>query len=190
MAALPLPPIEFLRECFSYDPATGEFVWKTRPKHHFHDDARCNNWNSIMAGKPAFQTRCGKGYLRCEVVYEGRRVRLGAARVAFKLMTGEEPEMVDHINRQVDDNRFINLRASDNSKNQANTNRRGDRGLPKGVFLEGGRFVSRAYSANGVRKYLGTFKTPAEAHAAYRAHSENRYGEHFCPGDPVESVFD
>ena len=28
-------PVEYLRECFHYDPETGELTWKERPLSHF-----------------------------------------------------------------------------------------------------------------------------------------------------------
>lgn len=179
MAANPLPPVEFLRECFRYCPKSGQFVWRARPAGHFDKLHICTTWNTKMAGKRAFITPDKDGYLKAEVVHEGRRTRLRASRVAWKMMTGEEPKMVDHRDRKVTNNRFANLRPSNNSLNQANTIGKPNKTLPKGVHAEGKRFSARAYSAEGKKLRLGSFVTVEEAKVAYDAHSRARYGEHF-----------
>ena len=42
MAARKLPDIDYVREALSYDPATGIFIWRERPAHHFPD---AKTWN-------------------------------------------------------------------------------------------------------------------------------------------------
>lgn len=179
MAANPLPPVEFLRECFRYYPKSGRFVWLERPARHFSKLHICMTWNAKMAGKRAFITPGADGYVRAEVVFEGRRMRLNAGRVALKLMTGEEPEMVDHRDRNTKNNRFANLRASNRYLNQANTAAKRGKALPKGVFSEGRRFVTSVAVAGNRKRRLGSFATPEEAKAVYDAHQSARYGEHF-----------
>ena len=190
MSARPLPPIEFLRECFRYDPETGRFWWRQRPEHHFTDAIRAQQWNTRHAGKATMRTRDGSGYLKCEVDFFGSRRRLLAARVAFKLLTGEEPECVDHKNGSRIDNSYGNLRGATAQQNQANTKGRAAKPLPKGVFFEGSRFIARAYDEAGRKVFLGSYAAPKEAKAAYDAHMRSRHPAHFNPGPAKPSVFD
>jgi hypothetical protein len=184
-----LPPVEFLRECFKYDEKTGVFRWRQRPEHHFPPD-RASNWNSRMAGKRAFLTK-NRGYLYSEVVYEGRRLHMQAARVAYKLLTGEEPLILDHINGKPGDNRASNLRATDHYGSAWNCHKEKDRGgVPRGAFFnpKSGRWYSRV-SEGPRRVHLGSFATAEEAHQAWRAYTEPRRGEFFNPGASRLGVF-
>lgn len=189
MAITPLPPTEFLHECFSYDPATGLFVWRRRPQSHFPDEITAHYWNLRYAGTTALAQDC-QGHLKGEVRYEGRRYRLFAHRVAFALMTGQEPEQIDHVNGAKSDNRWGNIRAATASGNMRNRPPR-QKHLPKCVFPTGkGRFYSRTYGPDGENAYLGTFGTPAEAHAAYVAFVKPFHGEFFNPGPPTPTIWD
>ena len=189
----PLPPVEFLQECFRYDPETGALYWRHRPDHHFSTALRATQWNSRHSGSPALRTFAVRSdgshkTLRGEFIYGGRRFRVSAHRVIFKLMTGEEPEMVDHKNCDSLDNRWANLRAA-----TAVTNRQNNRGrktvLPKCVSFEKGRF--RAIGGVGAKNIsLGSYGSPAEAHAAWCAWAKPLHGEFFNPGPPSASVFD
>lgn len=125
----------------------------------------------------------------CEVVYEGSRHKLRANRVAWKLMTGEEPEMVDHQNLDVTDDRFDNLRASDRFSNRHNAPGSAAHDLPKGVTRSGKRFRSKGYH-KGVVYSFGAFDTASEAHEAYCAWAREIHGEFFNPGPLKAAVFD
>jgi len=98
----PIP--EIVREWFSYDSETGEITRKST--------------NTVQA------TKNTKGYI---VLCGKDRKTYQASRVAWFLHTGEDPgEMfVDHINQQVDDNRFENLRLLDYSDNKINSHQLG-----------------------------------------------------------------
>ena len=91
-----LPPIEWLRERYSYDPETGAI---TGPR-----------------GKTV-KSKVGNGYLRIAIAYNGRLVKLQQHRLAFALMQNRWPHLVDHINADRGDNRWCNLRESSNSEN-------------------------------------------------------------------------
>ena len=182
MSAAPLPPIEFLRECLAYEPATGAFTWRRRPATHFSSELRCAQWNTRHAGTPALVSVRKDGYLAGEVVYEGRRVRLNAARVAFLFVTGEQPEVVDHKNGVVIDNGAENLRAATNVQNVWNlTKHKQGKILPRGVVQERGKFVA-GIAENGKRKRIGSFSCPTAAHLAYRVYARAVRGEFFNPG--------
>ena len=181
MAANPLPPQDFLRECFLYDPATGKFEWLRRPENHFATPEAAQSWNVRQAGSPAFRGRDKDGRHRCDVRYEGRQYRILASRAALKIMTNEEPEIVDHRNRDTGDDRFENLRAATSSQNNANRRGRSKTGLPKGVSFDKGRFQAIG-GYKGVRYYLGSFRTPEEAHEAYCVWARQLHGEFFNAG--------
>lgn len=171
MAFRKIPPQEYLRECFDYDPQTGITVWRARPIHHFQNESYQKRFLTRCAGK-----QCGA------LSDEGRRyvslcgVRYPLTRVLWKLMTGEEPETVDHINGDPADDRFKNLRAATHIQNCFNRLGPKTRKLPKGVrFCKNG--WESAIDAYGVTHYLGRFKSQKDAEAAYKEAAERLHGE-------------
>lgn len=101
-----------------------------------------------------------------------------AHRLAFFLMTGSWPKgHVDHINGVKTDNRWCNLREANMAQNNANEGLRSTNtsGL-KGVSWHKKARKWRAYiGATG--EHLGLFDTREDAHAAYLAEADKRYGE-------------
>lgn len=99
-----LPSVDFLRERFCYDPETGQI---TGP-----------------SGKPIGVIN--DRYLKIGIARPDRGMRLFSAhRLAFVLMTGNWPNIVDHIDRNRTNNRWSNLRDgdhADNARNKAQTN--------------------------------------------------------------------
>jgi hypothetical protein len=80
-------------------------------------------------------------------------------------MMGEDiPELVDHINRDPSDNRWVNLRPADKSINAINAKRRPSKSGHIGVcwWEERGKWVARARRHN-VSRTIGYYKTLAEA---------------------------
>lgn len=87
---------------------------------------------------------------------------------------GEVPTLIDHINGNPKDCRFCNLRAANyklNAFNQRRKRRTANQSLPIGVTIRKNH-PSVPYQAcikhNGKSKFLGGFKTPEEAAAAYK----------------------
>ena len=96
------------------------------------------------------------------------------------LKTDELPKglEVDHINGDKLDNRRSNLRScthDQNCKNQKlpRDSKSGFRGVS---WARCGKWSSQIV-VNGVQIYLGRFKTPEEAHAAYEAAAVKHFGE-------------
>lgn len=141
-----------------YDPATGHF---TRAGERI-DRQRKDGYHRVKLGEERFL----------------------AHRAAFLFMTGEWPaELVDHINGDRGDNRWSNLRPASLSENQWNQFR-AQRGNGSGLL--GVSRMSRhrpgfyaRIAINGHSRYLGTFKTAEEAHAAYLAAKAELHPETF-----------
>jgi len=149
-----LPSQETLRGLFSYDPDTGHLTnLSTRSSRAVKGDRA----GSLM----------GTGYRRILI----DNVEYGEHRLIWKLVYGEDPNIIDHINSLPCDNRLCNLRncsVGDNNRFAAAKKNC----LPLGVkqLKEKGkaydRYMARA-TVNGKRVYLGTFDTPEQAHNAY-----------------------
>lgn len=145
-----------LKELLHYDSETGIFTWKNCPKH---------DRNGMRAG-----SRRHNGYI--SIMVEQHAVM--AHRLAFLYMTGSmPPNHVDHINLDKADNRWENLRLATKSENGANSRQRCKSGL-KGAYYNAK--CNCWYSKIG-KKYLGAFKTPEEANAAFLLAARENYGE-------------
>ena len=109
---------------------------------------------------------------------EGKQYQ--AHRLAFLLVHGVLPDKdVDHINGQRNDNRWENLRVVDRATNMANRtcpNKNNIAGLLGASKRRDNCWVAQI-SEKGVKQYLGAFKTPQEASAAYAAAKK---GVHFA----------
>lgn len=111
MAIKSLPPLSRLMELLNYEPSTGLFTWRVN---------RGRNGNGARAGDVAGCIDRTTGYVKLYVDgYNGL-----AHRLAWYFMTGENPNVIDHINRVRHDNRFINLRDCRVQENLWNLNTR------------------------------------------------------------------
>lgn len=152
-------PADRLRAILSYDPGTGEFYWKAGKR----------------AGKRA-GCLSPTGYWVIKV----EKVLYRAHRLAWLYMTKSWPsDQIDHRNRDKIDNRWNNLRSANASQNAANRKRSalntsGFKGVHKGQ-RGGWRAMIRI---DGVKKHLGSFKTPEEAHAVYVKAATRVYGRY------------
>lgn len=152
--ALPSLTAARLRELVHYDPETGVFTRVLRI-------GKRGRVGDILG------SNAGGGYLQVGV--NGRAFY--AHRLAWLYMTGEWPQNhIDHIDGERTNNRFTNLRDVECRVNLENTrpssrpNRSGLMGARKHPLAD--RWTAEICS-RGQRRYLGIFKTPEEAHAAY-----------------------
>lgn len=165
---------EYLRSILSYDPETGNFVWKSRPREHFATLNAYSVWNSRCAGKRA---GCSSSrYLQIGI--DGKRYAEHS--LAWLYMTGQWPVgEIDHINLDKHDNRFANLRLATRKENGRNiallrTNKSGC----KGVFWNSNaKRWQAAIRVDGRRIYLGTHECINEAATAYAKAARLYHGE-------------
>ena len=157
--------IDDLRKTFSYDPETGAI---TRRK------------TGRVIGKVN-----NRGYV--QVHYRGA-LRV-AHRLAFAIMEGREPKVLDHINRDRSDNRWCNLREVTPSQNMWNRSRQSNNTSGyKGVYWH---TKAKKYRAKikkfSVVVWLGDYDTAEAAAAAYNKAALELHGEFACLNE-IEQV--
>lgn len=155
---------EELRERLHYDPDTGVFTRRIATGRH-----GCHKAGSVIGSinkKDGYlYARLGKG--------KGRLYSLH--RLAWLYQTGEWPKEIDHINTMRSDNRFVNLRETTRTLN--NANRSAPTARKKGAFYQPDRGNWRSHiSVNGKLIFLGRFPTEDQAHEAYCAAAAKYFG--------------
>lgn len=172
MAATVYPGARTLRELVAYSPRTGVFRWRWRARHWFKRDGTMKGWNKRFAGQII-----GRQALRCMCV--NNQTTLVRAQVAWIIMTGRKSRrIIDHINGDTTDDRWHNLRQATKAQNAQNTAKNKPHDLPKGVWLQKGRYRAKIV-AKGQRYYLGMFATAEEAHQAYCEAGHRLHGRFF-----------
>lgn len=143
-----------LRDAFDYDRYLGILTWRTKP-----------SWG-VSAGEVAGRLRPGNRYAK--VRYK-KRLHF-VHRIIWAWWHGEWPSgVIDHINRNPEDNRIFNLRDCPQHKNSTNSKMRKDNTTGfKGVCFHKctGRYTAQIQHKKKLR-YIGLYKTPEEAAAAY-----------------------
>ena len=173
MATAKLPDIRFVRDCLDYNPDTGVFTWRERPREHFPSDRIWRAWNARLAGKTTGFVTANSARRNFVLINLDNRT-FKAHRLAWLLVHGRAvPQVIDHINGNASDNRIANLRAATKSTNAMNS------GVPtnnasgvKGVFHHTKRYPETPFIAyisfGGKRHHLGYFRTLEEAAEARR----------------------
>lgn len=151
-----------LKEILSYDPDTGFFRWKVKPRKGIQA-------GTIISGFDHY------GYGTVKIA----RKPYGLHRLAWLYVYGEWPSAeIDHINGTRNDNRIANLREATRQTNSVNSrmhkdNTVGFKGVTKQTLADS--YCARI-KVNKRTIYLGTFPTPEEAHAAYAAAAQKYFG--------------
>lgn len=154
---------ERLRELLCYDPETGALCW-IKPTSNVVKPSQIIRPNS-------------HGYVTVRL--DGGLYR--AHHLAWFYMTGAWPKGdVDHKNLDRSDNRWTNLREASVAQNRANTgcrshNKSGLKGVQK---AHGANRWNARITVDSKTRYLGSFKTPLEAHAAYVKAAREAFGEY------------
>lgn len=172
MAAKPLPERSLLLKRFHYDPTSGMLSWRHLEGHPL--SATELRWNAKLGGKEA-GTVAKNGY---RYVNLSKSLYL-AHRIIWKMVTGQEPVCIDHINHNPLDNRFHNLRAVDHAGNMQNLPlRKTSKSGVGGVSWCRSKKSWRAYiTINKKTHYLGYFVTIEDAALARKA-KERELGFH------------
>ncbi len=172
------PTQERLRELLDYAPSTGILTWRVRVN------------SMVPAGMRAGTLNTASGYRYISVDKNSTTEH----RVIWCWMTGEwPPSEVDHKNRVRNDNKWENLRLASESDNKGNRPPFPNKtGFP-GVKRVAAPYLKReCYSATvtrgNVKKYLGVFDTPEEAHAAYVTARNELYGEFVYTALPEKTI--
>jgi hypothetical protein len=177
---LKLPSREILEKLLKYHPSIGKLFWRERDIGLFNAGPNdsvwriCNAWNSKHAGSEAGYVS-SEGY-RCVTIF-GYTYK--AHRIIWKMMHGEEPLHIDHINGDRQDNNFINLRSVSQAENNKNasirsTNTSGVTGVSWVKSSEKWRVQIRN---SGVDVTIGTYANFDEAVIARKA-AEKALGYH------------
>lgn len=149
-----------LKTALCYFPETGDFIWKSR-------EDRNRAWNSRRAGTLA-GTYDAQGYRVIIIDY----VSYKSHRLAWLYVHGRWPvEDMDHINRDKQDNRLVNLRECSRSMNNHNRGllSNSSSGINGVSFCRTTNRWRAKIRVSGKQLHLGRFDTPEEAGEAYYA---------------------
>lgn len=167
MTIFKIPTKEQLGQRVRYEPETGKLFWKPWPEAP-------KGWKERCEGKEAFIAGKDNGYLFGTVTFheDGRvmKYRAYAHRAIWKLVYGDEPEFVDHINGDRQDNRLSNLRAVTRQENAINKRLRSDNQSGYHGVRETRHGTWRAeIGLGGKSTIIGTYPTLEYALVARRA---------------------
>jgi len=153
-----------LQQWVTYDPLTGYF--------HYTKEAR--------PGCPRVAVDLADGYVGVRI----KGYTYQAARLALLYMTGKWPEeVVDHIDRDKKNNKFINLRPATQKQNAQNNVAQSQ--FPLGVTSHSaGKVWYAGITNDGIYKHLGAYKTVDEAAHAYNKEAIATRGD-FAVLNPV-----
>jgi hypothetical protein len=156
---LTLPDI---KATLDYDPDSGVFTWKTSKGFR------------VKGNKAG--TTCRRGYISIGI---GGKI-YKAHRLAWFFVHGVWPSgQIDHIDRDKSNNRIANLRDVEQSVNQENRggprtdNKLGTLGVS--TWHDGRPGFRAQIKVRGKVRYIGTFDTSEEAHAAYIEAKKNMH---------------
>lgn len=175
-----------LKILLTYEPKTGVFTWNERTINKITPNKRgVNVFNALHANKVAgnvFKPEKSKtSYINIKILDKTYK----AHRLAFIYMEGKAPEEVDHIDHNGLNNKWLNLRASNNRDNSKN--------LPKqksnttgviGVDWHNSakKWQARAVNKEGKRVDLGRYDNFDQAVEVRKKH-EMEFGYYENRGD-------
>tara|TARA_R110002096_G_scaffold66306_1_gene161341 strand:+ start:4514 stop:4999 length:486 start_codon:yes stop_codon:yes gene_type:complete len=136
-----------LKEATHYSPETGDFTWLKRPS------------NRVKVGDVAGYI-APDGYVQIRI----NNILYKSHRLAFLYMEGEFPvNIIDHINHDPSDNKWLNLRHADRFLNQKNMklSKRNSSGI-SGVSKRNKRWQVIIH-ANGKSNYIGSYISKSDA---------------------------
>lgn len=161
-----------LHELLNYDSDTGVLTWK-------HKVANSVNANDVCG------SITGGGQLR--IRYQGHTYAVHL--IAFAMTYGYwAVNEVDHINRNMSDNRISNLREATHAENCRNrTNKSNSTGFKGVSFHKGQGKYSARIMINGKSIHIGSFDNSKDAAIAYNSAAIELHGE-FALTNQIESI--
>ena len=146
--AIATPSRACLQEILAYDAETGVFTWKV------------HRGGTATKGSVA-GTLSDTGYIHIKV--NGTLYK--AHRLAYKYVTGKEPEIINHINHVRTDNRWVNLESITQEENNQRT-----------LIQEQQGGLYTYHDENGVRRFTeaGRKRKRERERAWYRANKGKR----------------
>lgn len=170
-----LPDQETLQALLHYEPDTGKLFWKERSLEMFKRERSWKMWNARYAGEETFRAVQPNGYLSGGLFGRQRY----AHRVIWKLVYGEDPEQVDHVNGDRANNRLENLRNVSNLENGRNQkfNSRNTSGVMGVTWHKTASKWQAQIAVKGAYTHLGLYDDFEVAVAARKA-AEIKHGFH------------
>ncbi|WP_316207370.1 HNH endonuclease [Bradyrhizobium sp. SZCCHNR3118] len=150
-------------DLLEYDPADGTFRWLRSGRGRRAGEIAGTLIDSGKGGRKYWRLRINNRFYK-------------AHRIAFLIMEGWLPEMVDHENGDSTCNVWSNLRAATSLQNARNRRVHSNNALGvKGVIRTNGRFRVRIHAGRNIN--VGWFDDLDEAKAAYEAAAKMHHGE-------------
>lgn len=137
-----------------------------------------NEWTGQITGKRGMIKGCDNlGYISCSLKLEEGQVSIRGHVIAWMLVYGEYPDMIDHIDGNRANNRISNLRLANRAQNGQNSKPQQNKSSQyKGVWK-----VEQKWRAgivvNGKRVHLGYFTREKDAARAYNHMALLSFGE-------------
>ena len=164
MKAIPFSQNE-LQEILDYDPNTGVMTWLI------------TNSNRAVVGTEAGTIRNVRGnYKRTVIAINGERYY--RYRLIWVWMTGEQPNIIDHINGDTTDDRWVNLRnvtASQNLRN-ARVSKNNKLGVMGVCRHKKGYYVAQLMKRG--KRYHKIFANKEDAIAQRKEWEQEHFGEY------------
>lgn len=152
--------IDELSKHLKYNPLTGD-CYRIGYRDRFGNLISCNYLIKGTTRKDKY------GYIRVSI--SGKRYVLH--KLVYYMETGEWPDVIDHIDGNCQNNKFLNLRSTDRLGNMRNLKLRGDNPTGYiGVAIKYGKYYAHA-QRNGERLFAGYFDNIEEAIEARKSMS-------------------
>jgi hypothetical protein len=175
-----VPHLDFLRECFEYNPETGYLIWKTRPLHHFKNAASHKTFNKRRAGKRAGTMQGKDKRLQVHIISGGLDLHPYTAAIIWAMVHGEDvPEglVIDHRNRNTSDERLSNLRLATYAGNTQNSKRDDTIQGMRGIYKASGKYSVRFVNTPQNYQFSRSFVSLEDARNCRKALEHRFHGE-------------